>query len=151
MTKQERYDNLYIGIAALVAEQSYSRRSKVGAILVKDGNTIGMGWNGMPAGMDNNCEVELPDGTLQTRPEVAHAEQNLLSKLARRGGIGADGGTLYITMSPCPECAKQIHGAGIVRVVYRDAYRLPDGTALLQRLGVKCEQLYQGTAYEVPC
>lgn len=141
MTKQEKLDALFMDIAARIAEMSYSRRAKVGAVLVKDGNIISASWNGMPTGMDNNCEIELPDGTLQTKDEVCHAEQSLFSKLAKRGGIGADNATLYCTTSPCPECAKQVHGAGVTRVVYRNTYRLPDGVLLLEKLGVSCKQL----------
>ncbi len=142
MTKQERLDMLYMDIAARVAEMSYSRRSKVGAVLVKDENVLSFGWNGTFAGMDNNCEIEQPDGTLVTRPDVCHAEQNIFSKLLRKGcSVGTEGSTLYITMSPCIACAKQIRGADVVRVVYRDEYRCSDGPELLRTLGVMCVQL----------
>jgi len=139
--KQEKLDILFMDMAVRTSAMSYSRRSKVGAVLEKDGNVIALGWNGTPAGMDNNCEIELPDGTLVTRPEVAHAEQNLFSKLVRKGSIGAEGATLYITLSPCPDCAKQILGAGVKRVVYRQSYRVLDGLELLEKLGIECEQL----------
>jgi dCMP deaminase len=139
--KQEKLDTLYMDTAERFSQMSYARLTKVGAVLVKDENVISFGWNGTPSGMDNNCETELPDGTLVSKPEVCHAEQNLFSKLTRKGGIGADGATLYVTMAPCPECAKQIKGAGVVKVVYRDIYRLPDGIEMLKKLGVTCVQI----------
>lgn len=143
MTKQEKLDILYMDIALRISQMSYSRRQKVGAVLIKDGNSLAFGWNGRSAGMDNNCEIEQSDGTLVTRPDVSHAEQNLFSKLVKSGGIGAEGSTLYTTLSPCPECAKQIKGAGILKVVYLNQYRDLSGIEMLETLGVQCEQLLQ--------
>lgn len=140
-SKEVKLDNLFLDVAERISEMSYARRLKVGAILVKDGNIISMGWNGTPAGMDNNCEHENPDGTLSTLPEVLHAESNLLMKLAASGGNGAEGSTLYCTYSPCPECAKLIKQSKVSRVVFRHQYRLLDGVQMLGRLGIKCEQL----------
>ena len=142
--KKLKLDTLFLDVAERISEMSYARRLKVGAILVKEGNIISMGWNGTPAGMDNNCEIEHADGTMSTRPEVLHAESNLLTKLAASGGMGAEGSTLYCTYSPCPECAKLIKQSKVARVVYRHQYRLIDGIEMLNKLGVPCEQLIAG-------
>lgn len=128
-------------LAERVAQMSYASRLKVGALIEKDGNVVSMGWNGMPAGMENTCEVQNPDGTLTTRMEVLHAEANAILKLAKSGGGGANGGTLYTTDSPCPECAKLAKQCGIKRVVFRRQYRLLDGIEMLERLGIPVEQL----------
>jgi dCMP deaminase len=141
MNKQEKLDFLYMDIAARVSDMSYGRRLKVGAVIVKGDNVISMGWNGMPSGMDNNCEIEHEDGHLSTRPETLHAESNALMKLARSGGVGSLGATIYTTYSPCPECAKLIKQAGISRVVYRHNYRLLDGIDMLKALDVPVIQL----------
>jgi dCMP deaminase len=141
MTKQEKLDALFMDMAVRISEMSYSQRSKVGVVLVKGSNVISMGWNGRAAGVDNTCEIELPDGSLVTRPDVYHAEENCLNKLTAKGGIGAEGAELYTTLSPCPTCAKQIKGAGVTRVIYRTAYRLTDGLDLLKALGVTCDHL----------
>ena len=130
-----------MSIAAEVAQMSYARRAKVGAILAKDDNIISYGWNGTPSGDDNTCELELEDGTLQTKSEVLHAESNLLSKLTKSGGTGSSGATLYVTLSPCAECAKLIKQSGIARVVYRDKYRDPSGIDFLNSRGIIVEQL----------
>ena len=130
-----------MSIAAKVAQMSYARRAKVGAILAKDDNIISYGWNGTPSGDDNTCELELEDGSLQTKPEVLHAESNLLSKLTKSGGTGSSGATLYVTLSPCAECAKLIKQSGIARVVYRDKYRDSSGIDFLNSRGIIVEQL----------
>lgn len=140
MANSTDIDNLFLDIADRVAAMSVSRRSKVGAVITSNDNIISMGWNGTPAGFDNNCEYEEPDGTLVTRPEVLHAESNAILKLAKTGGLGAKGATIYTRYSPCPDCAKLIAQAGITRVVYRFPYRLPEGLAMLKSLGVGLEQ-----------
>ncbi len=127
-------------IAGRVALMSAARRAKVGAVLTKSNNIISYGWNGTPAGDDNNCENEQPDGTLITKPEVLHAESNMLSKLTAEGGAGAAGSTLYVTLSPCFECSKLIKQAKITRVVYRDQYRDSAGIDFLQKRGVIVEK-----------
>lgn len=141
MNKQEKLDTLYMDIADRISNMSYGRRLKVGAIIVKDDNIVSMGWNGMPSGMDNNCEIEHADGSLSTKPETLHAESNALMKLARSGGVGSFNSTLYTTYSPCPECAKLIKQAGVSRVVYQNNYRLLDGLNMLKSLGVTVDHL----------
>ncbi len=133
---KSKFVRLYSDIAERVAELSSARRLQVGAIVVRDDRIISMGYNGMPAGWDNNCESEQADGTLRTRPEVLHAEMNALMKLARshESGLGAD---LFITHSPCMECAKGIYQAGINRVYYGKQYRSNDGIQFLNQSNIE--------------
>lgn len=134
--KQELLDRRYLRMAAIWAENSYCRRRKVGALLVKDKMIISDGYNGTPAGFENVCEDE--DGT--TKPYVLHAEANAITKVARSNN-SSSGSTLYITASPCLECAKLIIQAGIRRVVFGELYRLPDGIRLLERAGIEVVHL----------
>ncbi len=129
--------------AETFAELSHARRLHVGAIIVKDDRIISIGYNGMPAGWDNNCEYEVTveDGDdyvtdLKTRPEVLHAETNAIAKLARspESGLGAD---LFVTHSPCLDCAKLIYQSGIKRVFYSVSYRSSDGTSFLEKSGIE--------------
>ena len=131
--KQEVLDRRYLRMAFIWAENSYCQRRKEGALLVKDKMIISDGYNGTPAGFENVCEDE--NGV--TRPYVLHAEANAISKVARSNNSSEDS-TLYITASPCLECAKLIIQAGIRRVVFNDLYRLSDGIDLLRRAGVEC-------------
>ena len=131
--KQEVLDRRYLRMAFIWAENSYCQRRKVGALLVKDKMIISAVYNGTPAGFENVCEDE--NGV--TRPYVLHAEANAISKVARSNNSSEDS-TLYITASPCLECAKLIIQAGIRRVVFNDLYRLSDGIDLLRRAGVEC-------------
>lgn len=130
--------------AATFAELSYAKRLHVGAIIVKDDRIISIGYNGMPAGWDNNCEdvIQHSDDTtsLKTKPEVLHAETNAIAKLARSSdsGLGAD---IFITHAPCLDCAKLIYQSGIGRVWYGAQYRDSSGIEFLQRSGVEVEQL----------
>jgi len=130
--------------AGTFAELSYARRLHVGAIVVKDDRIISIGYNGMPAGWDNNCEYEeyQQDGTigLKTRPEVLHAETNAIAKLAKSNESGL-GATMFITHAPCLDCAKLIYQSGIGSVLYRDAYRDTSGITFLERSGIAVEQL----------
>ena len=121
--------------AQTFAELSSARRLHVGAIVVKDDRIISIGYNGMPAGWDNNCEDEAKDGTLKTKPEVLHAETNAIAKLARsiESGLGA---TLFVTHSPCLECAKLIYQSGISEVYYADEYRDNTGINFLIASGI---------------
>ena len=123
-------------MARVWAENSYCERRKVGALIVKDKMIISDGYNGTPAGFENICENE--DGF--TKPYVLHAEANAITKIARSNN-NSDGATLYVTASPCIECAKLIIQSGIKRVVYGEKYRLTDGIDLLERAGVIVEYL----------
>ena len=130
--KQEILDKRYIRMAAIWAENSYCNRRKVGALIVKDKMIISDGYNGTPAGFENVCEDE--NGL--TKPYVLHAEANAITKIARSNN-SSEGATLYVTASPCIECAKLIIQAGIKRVVYAEKYRLEDGLDLLKRANIE--------------
>lgn len=130
--------------AKRVAQVSHARRLQVGSVIVKDDCVISYGYNGMPAGWDNNCEHELkwPNGEirfLETKPEVLHAESNAISKLAKSNNSGL-GSTMFVTHSPCLECAKLIYQSGIVSVYYNTNYRSTAGVEFLERSGVKVVQ-----------
>ena len=124
--KQHQLDQRYLRMARIWAENSYCQRRQVGALVVKDQRIISDGYNGTPSGFENQCEDE--QGV--THPYVLHAEANAITKLARSSN-NSDGATLYVTASPCIECAKLIIQAGIKRVVYGEKYRLDDGLNLL--------------------
>ncbi len=132
--KQRMLDERYLRMARIWAENSYCQRRKVGALVVKDKMIISDGYNGTPSGFENVCEDE--NGS--TKSYVLHAEANAITKLARSSN-NSDGSTLYITASPCIECAKLIIQSGIRRVVYGEVYRLTDGIELLKRAGVVVE------------
>ena len=134
--KQRLLDLRYLRMAAIWAENSYCQRRKVGALVVKEKMIISDGYNGTPSGFENVCE----DAHGVTHPSVLHAEANAITKLARSGN-NSDQATLYVTASPCIECAKLIIQAGIRRVVYAEQYRLTDGIDLLRRAGVEVEHL----------
>lgn len=163
----------YMRTAQIFAELSHAQRLHVGAIVVKNDRIISIGYNGMPAGWDNNCEdrdymsrdaggwldsAELEERwpfeeenidpdlgyarrfALKTKPEVLHAERNALDKLAR-GNEGGDGATMFVTHSPCMECAKSIYGAGIKKVYFGQQYRDDAGIKFLEKCNVVVEQL----------
>lgn len=132
MDKDCKFDESYLEMAAVWAKNSYCQRRKVGAIIVKDRMIISDGYNGTPAGFENVCEDE--NGA--TKPYVLHAEANAITKVAKSGNSSL-GATLYVTASPCMECAKLIIQAGIKRVVYSEEYRIADGLDLLRRAGVE--------------
>ncbi len=132
--RQADLDMRYLRMARIWAENSYCQRRKVGALIVKDKMIISDGFNGTPSGFENICE----DDNGVTKPYVLHAEANAITKIARSGN-NSDGATLYVTASPCIECAKLIIQAGIKRVVYGETYRLTDGIDLLRRAGVEVE------------
>jgi dCMP deaminase len=159
---KSKYINAYIDIAHRVAELSHARRLKVGAVIVKD-DVITYGYNGMPSGWDNDCEYREyfyyghsfgesaadyfdqtdDDGKmyrLKTRPEVLHAESNAVSKMAR-STVSADGADMFITHSPCIDCAKLIFQAGVRRVFYSTEYRSRAGVEFLQKSGITVEQI----------
>jgi dCMP deaminase len=163
---KEKLKRAYMKTAEIFAELSHARRLHVGAIVVKDDRIISIGYNGMPAGWDNNCEYKdymngdaggwlnpdeieqrwqylEEDGTryaLKTRPEVLHAETNAISKLAKSNESG-DGAAIFITHSPCLDCAKLIYQSGINSVFYRSSYRSDDGVEFLKKSGVSVEKI----------
>ena len=132
----QKFDHSYLEMAEVWAQNSYCKRRKVGALLVKDRTIISDGYNGTPSGFENICEDE--NGV--TKPYVLHAEANAITKVAKSGN-SSRGATLYVTASPCVECSKLIIQSGITRVVYRDEYRLTDGVDLLRRAGIEVEKL----------
>ena len=129
--KQHELDKRYLRMAAIWAENSYCKRRQVGALLVKDKMIISDGYNGTPAGFENVCE----DENNVTKPYVLHAEANAITKVAASSN-SSKGATIYVTSSPCIECAKLIIQSGIKRVVYSENYRIADGCELLKRAGI---------------
>ena len=141
-------------VAERFAELSSARRLHVGAIVVKDDRIISIGYNGMPAGWDNNCEYEVEEfqteygvgsklvktGELKTKPEVLHAETNSIAKLAKSNESGM-GATMFITHAPCLDCAKLIYQSGISSVLYRNAYRDTSGVTFLEKSGIQVTQI----------
>jgi dCMP deaminase len=142
---KQKFVDAYMKVAEVFADLSHAQRLHVGAIIVKDDRIISIGYNGMPAGWDNNCEDEIGfdqdkcEPILKTKPEVLHAESNAIAKLARsnESGVGAD---LFVTHSPCLDCAKLIYQSGIKRVYFREAYRSNEGIEFLTKSGVEVEQ-----------
>ena len=132
----QKFDKRYLQMAGIWAQNSYCKRRQVGALIVKDKMIISDGYNGTPSGFENQCEDE--NGV--TKVYVLHAEANAITKVAKSGN-SSEGSTLYVTASPCVECAKLIIQSGIRRVVYRDAYRITDGIDLLKRAGLEVEQI----------
>lgn len=130
--KQRLLDVRYLRMARIWAENSYCKRRQVGALIVKDKSIISDGYNGTPSGFENICEDEQE----RTKPYVLHAEANAITKVAKSSN-SSDGATLYVTASPCIECAKLIIQSGIRRVVYSELYRCSDGIELLKKAGVK--------------
>lgn len=148
MTPEEKQYNLdlrYVRMARIWAENSYCTRRQVGALVVKNKAIISDGYNGTPSGFENICE----DENNVTKPYVLHAEANAITKLARSHN-SSDGATLYVTASPCIECAKLIIQAGIKRVVYSEHYRLEDGINLLRRANIKVEYINPDEPAHVP-
>jgi dCMP deaminase len=129
--KQYVLDRRYLEMAAIWSQNSYCKRRKVGALLVKDKMIISDGYNGTPSGFENVCE----DDDNQTKPYVLHAEANAITKIAKSGN-SSEGATLYVTSSPCLECAKLIIQSGIKRVVFTENYRIEDGINLLKRANI---------------
>lgn len=153
-----RFVDYYMDIAERTAQLSRARRLQVGAIIVKESRIVSIGFNGTPAGWDNNCEDKIPISpwpaefpeelgntyTLRTRPEVIHAERNALDKLAKQGGIGGQNATMFVTHAPCIECAKSIYGSGITEVFYREDYSSEDGIYFLKKCGIKIVKISRG-------
>jgi len=130
--KQYLLDCRYLRMASIWAENSYAKRRQVGALLVKDKMIISDGYNGTPSGFENVCE----DENNITFPYVLHAEANAITKVAKSNNSSL-GATLYVTASPCMECAKLIIQSGIKRVVYGEEYRLKDGLELLKKANIE--------------
>jgi dCMP deaminase len=141
---KEKFVNLYMDWAKRAAQLSHARRRLVGAVIVKDDTVISYGYNGMPAGWDNDCEniIGYQEGepVYKTKPEVLHAESNAIAKLAKstNSGLGAD---IFVTTSPCLDCAKLIHQAGIKRVWYSEYYRDDSGLKFLVKSGVEVTKI----------
>jgi len=140
----DKFDNVHMRVAEVYSEVSSARRLQVGCVIVKNNTIIGIGYNGMPSGWDNNCEDEIGEVIngankiveirLKTKPEVLHAESNALAKVARSTN-SSEGATLYVTHAPCLECSKLIYQSGINSVFYRNEYRDSAGINFLN----KCE------------
>lgn len=124
-----------MNIAEMTSSMSYANRLKCGAVVVKNRTAIALGYNGTPEGWDNNCE----DENNVTKPEVMHAEENALTKLAR-SHESADGATMFITHAPCFQCAKLIYASGIKNVFYKHKYRLDEGIVFLEKCNVDIQQ-----------
>lgn len=133
-SKQRFLDERYLRMARIWSENSYCKRRQVGALIVKEKSIISDGYNGTPSGFENLCEDEND----KTKPYVLHAEANAITKVAKSSN-SSEGATLYVTASPCIECAKLIIQAGIVRVVYSEMYRCCDGIELLEKAGIKVD------------
>ena len=134
--KQKLLDQRYLKMTLIWAQNSYCKRRKVGALIVKDKMIISDGYNGTPSGFENICE----DENNNTKPYVLHAEANAITKVAKSGN-SSEGSTLYVTSSPCLECSKLIIQAGIKRVVFTESYRLEDGINLLIRANIDVKQV----------
>jgi len=135
-TKQVQFDKRYMQMAQIWAQNSYCNRRKVGALIVRDNMIISDGYNGTPSGFPNECE----DENNKSFPYVLHAEANAITKIARSNNSSQDA-TLYVTSSPCIECAKLIIQSGIKRVVYGEPYRLSDGINLLKRANITVDYI----------
>lgn len=136
---QKKLDDYFMGVAKLTSQLSHARRTKVGAVMTKDNRIISIGLNGTPTGFDNNCEDELPDGSLVTKNIVVHAEMNVLCFCAKTE-IESEGATIYLTLSPCANCALAMIQSGIKRVVYLKKYRDLSGVKILEQAGIMVEQ-----------
>ena len=138
---KEKFINAYMEVAKTFANLSSAQRLKVGAIVVKDDRIISIGYNGMPSGWDNCCEDvvrqdEVGHTVLKSKPEVLHAESNAIAKLAKSPESG-DGASIFITHSPCIDCAKLIYQSGITTVYYEESYRSTQGINFLEKSGIK--------------
>ncbi len=142
--KQAQFDRRYLEMATIWAENSYCKRKKVGALIVKNKMIISDGYNGTPSGFENQCE----DEDFTTYPWVLHAEANAITKVAKSNN-SSDGATLYVTTLPCLECSKLIIQSGISRVVYSNDYRNKAGLELLQKAAIEIIQMELDTESEL--
>ena len=149
MFLKDKFQKAHMRAAEVYADLSSARRLHVGCVIVKNDTIIGIGYNGMPSGWDNNCgDVVTPslpylhgDGpTLKTKPEVLHAESNAIAKLARSSESG-NGASLFVTCSPCLECAKLIYQSGIQEVFYNEEYRSNNGVEFLTKCNIPVRKL----------
>ena len=136
-----KWNKAHMKVAEVYAELSSAKRLKVGCVIVKDNRIISIGYNGMPSGWDNVCEhLDYLDGKLTTKREVLHAETNAITKLAQSTESGK-GAELYVTVSPCIECAKLIHHVGISKVYYKHEYRNCSGLDFLSKCDIIVKQI----------
>ena len=131
--KQEKMHKYFMEVAKITSELSNAKRKKVGAVLVKNGNIISFGWNGMPSGFPNECE----DDKNNTLKEVVHAEFNIISKIAK-SSMNCEGADLYITLSPCFECSKLLIQSRLNRIFYLEKYRDETPIDFLEKAGIEC-------------
>jgi dCMP deaminase len=142
---KSKFIEAHMKAAEVYAELSSARRLHVGCVIVKNDTIIGIGYNGMPSGWDNNCEEEIkwPNGQIQflkSRPEVLHAETNAIAKVAKSTN-SSDGAAMFITHAPCLDCAKLIHQSGIKSVFYRNEYRDTSGVDFLKNCNIEVENV----------
>ena len=142
---KQKFIDAYMDVAERFAKLSYAKRLNVGAIVVKDDRIISIGYNGMPSGWDNNCEEvigqdEVGSLILKSKPEVLHAESNAIAKMAKSNESGNDA-TLFVTHSPCLDCAKLIYQSGITTVYFKDNYRSNDGIEFLRKSNVEVTKI----------
>lgn len=136
---KEKFINAHMKAAEVYAKLSSAERLQVGCVIVKNDTIIGIGYNGMPSGWDNKCEHEK-EGSLVTRPEVLHAESNAIAKVAKSTNSSAEA-TMFVTHSPCLDCAKLIHQSGIKRVYFKNQYRSDCGVEFLKKCGIYVERV----------
>jgi dCMP deaminase len=141
---KQKFADLYMDWAKRSAQLSHARRLQVGAVIVKDDTVISYGYNGMPAGWDNDCENTIGyhhgEPVYKTKLEVLHAESNAIAKLAKSNNSGL-GASIFVTHSPCLDCAKLIHQSGISRVYFSENYRDDSGLTFLKKSGIIVEQI----------
>ena len=135
-----KFVDAHMKAAEVYSQLSSAKRLQVGCVVVKDNTIIGIGYNGMPSGWTNECEVELDNGETKTKPEVMHAETNSLAKIARSTN-SSEGAALFVTHAPCLDCAKIIHQAGINSVYYRNTYRSTDGIDFLEKCNINVKKV----------
>jgi dCMP deaminase len=138
-TPESRFNDIYMQMAELMASQSKAIRKKVGAVLVTNNGVVLTGYNGTPSGWDNTCEHKTEDG-LVTKPETIHAELNCILKAAKQG-VSVIGSSVYVTLSPCSQCAAMLAQAGVKAVYYREQYRDKSGVSLLEKHGIMTQQI----------
>ncbi len=144
---KQKFVDAHMAAAEVYSRLSSAIRLKVGCVVVKDNTIIGIGYNGMPSGWDNNCEDEIiveEDEKfikgLKTKPEVLHAETNALAKIAKSTN-SSDGASMFITHAPCIDCAKLVYQSGINSVYYRNSYKNTEGLDFLKKCNIKIEQV----------